>query len=150
MATVVKTYREALNAYREDPDNYRPDPAWLDEISKVSHREYTKGFLFGDPGPSGQHYAGEIYRRSHSFTGIIRGYDGASGMALVEQRNHFALGDEVEILVPAGKNFKQKIELLYDQAGCPVNSAPHPRQMLRLHLEKPAPPIPCFGKKYKT
>ena len=45
VATVVKTYREALNAYREDPDNYRPDPAWLDEISKVSHREYTKGFL---------------------------------------------------------------------------------------------------------
>lgn len=147
VATVVKTYREALNAYREDPDNYRPDPAWLDEISKVSHREYTKGFLFGDPGPSGQHYAGEIYRRSHSFTGIIRGYDGASGMALVEQRNHFALGDEVEILVPAGKNFKQKIELLYDQAGCPVNSAPHPRQMLRLHLEKPAPPYSMLRKK---
>ena len=147
VATVVKTYREALNAYREDPDNYRPDPAWLDEISKVSHREYTKGFLFGDPGPSGQHYAGEIYRRSHSFIGIIRSYDGASGMALVEQRNHFALGDEVEILVPAGKNFKQKIELLYDQAGCPVNSAPHPRQMLRLHLEKPAPPYSMLRKK---
>lgn len=147
VATVVKTYREALNAYQEDPDNYRPDPAWLDEIRKVSHREYTRGFLFSNPGPSGQHYAGEIYKRSHSFAAIIRGYDCASGMTLVEQRNHFALGDEVEILVPAGKNFKQKIEFLYDQSGCPVKSAPHPQQMLLLPLVKPAPPYSMIRKR---
>jgi len=147
VATVVKSYREALNAYRKDPDNYRLDPAWLEEISKVSHREYTKGFLFGNPGPSGQHYAGEIYRRSHSFAAIIRNYDQASGMALVEQCNNFALGDEMEILVPAGKNFRQRIEHLYDQEGCPVESAPHPRQMLRLPLAKPAPPYSILRKR---
>jgi len=147
VATVVKSYREALNAYRKDPDNYRLDPAWLEEISKVSHREYTKGFLFGNPGPSGQHYAGVIYRRSHSFAAIIRNYDQASGMALVEQRNNFALGDEMEILVPAGKNFRQRIEHLYDQEGCPVESAPHPRQMLRLPLAKPAPPYSILRKR---
>ena len=140
VATVVKTYREALDTYLEDPVNYRFNPSWLDEISKVSHREYTTGFLFGSPGPSGQHYGGEIYRRSHNFVAIVRDYDEVSGMALVEQRNRFAIGDEVEILVPGGKNFKQRINSIYDQSGCPVESAPHPQQIIRLPLDKPAPP----------
>lgn len=96
VAGVVKAYREALDAYLRDPENYRFDPAWLEEISKVSHRRYTTGFLFGDPGPSGQHYEGEIYRRSHAFVGLVRDYDGSAGMALVEQRNRFAVGDEIE------------------------------------------------------
>ncbi len=147
VATVVKTYREALDAYREDPVNYRTHQAWLDEIKKVSHRAYTKGFLFGNPGPAGQHYDGEIYRRSHSFTAVIRDYDRTSGMALVEQRNHFALGDEMEILVPTGNNFKQKVTAIYDELGCPAESAPHPRQMLRLPLEKPAPPYSMMRKR---
>ena len=50
VATVVKAYRGSPERLPEGTDNYRPDPAWLEEISKVSHREYTKGF-FRQPGP---------------------------------------------------------------------------------------------------
>lgn len=140
VAGVVKAYREALDAYLRDPENYRFDPAWLEEISKVSHRRYTTGFLFGNPGPSGQHYEGEIYRRSHAFVGLVRDYDGPAGTALVEQRNRFAVGDEIEILVPKGKNFKQKVTEIYDEDGNSVEAAPHPQQMLRIPIDRPVPP----------
>lgn len=137
VAGVVKAYREALNAYLRAPENYRFDPAWLEEIGKVSHRHYTTGFLFGNPGVGGQHYEEEVYSRSHAFVGLVRDYDPDKGMALVEQRNRFAVGDEVEILVPQGNNFKQRITAIYDEDGNTVEAAPHPQQMVSVPLDRP-------------
>lgn len=139
VAGVVKAYREALDAYSCDSENYCFNPAWLEEIGKVSHRDYTTGFLFGSPGPAGQHYAGEIYRRSHIFAGLVRGYDHDSGMAVIEQRNRFAVGDEVEIMVPRGGSFRQKVKRIIDEQGHAVDAAPHPQQVVRIPLDKPVP-----------
>ncbi len=134
---IVKVYRQALDAYIKEPENYHPDPAWLEEIGKVSHRRYTTGFLFGAPGVSGQHYEGEIYTSTHTFIGLVKGYDEKTGMALVEQRNYFAVGDEVEVLVPRGKNIKQKITALYDEEGNSIKAAPHPQQKVWTPFERP-------------
>jgi len=49
VATVVKAYREAIDAYYEDKDNYKFDPRLLEEVCKVSHREFTTGFFFNKP-----------------------------------------------------------------------------------------------------
>ena len=140
VAAVVKAYREALDAYLREPQGYRFNPAWLEEIGKVSHRHYTTGFLLGNPGVDGQLYDGEIYRRSHAFVGLVREYDQAAGMALVEQRNRFAVGDEVEILVPRGSNVKLRITEIYDDGGNSVPAAPHPQQMVRVPVDTPLPP----------
>ncbi len=139
VAGVVKVYREALDAYLADPQNYLCTPSWREEISKVSHRSYTTGFLFGNPGGSGQHYEGEIYKRSRAFAGLVRDYDCASGMALVEQRNRFAVGDEVEILVPRGSNFNQKITKIIDEEGNSVEAAPHPQQKVLVPFDRAVP-----------
>jgi putative protease len=139
VAGVVKAYRQALDAYQGDPEIYRFDPAWLEEIEKVSHRDYTTGFLFGRPGYSGQHYEGEIYRRSHEFAGLVRGYEPETGMMLIEQRNRFVLGDEVEIMLPKGENMKQKITGIIDEAGQSVAAAPHPQQLVRVPVDGPVP-----------
>jgi len=139
VAGIVKAYREAIDAYLRDPENYCFDPTLLEEIGKVSHRDYTTGFLFGNPGPSGQHYEGEIYKRSHAFVGLVRDYDPGKGMALVEQRNRFAVGDEVEIMVPQGNNFKLRITKIYDEEGNTVEAAPHPQQMVQMPIDRPVP-----------
>ncbi len=139
VAGVVKVYREALDACLADPENYSFNPAWWEEISKVSHRSYTTGFLSGVPGAAGQHYEGEIYRRSRVFVGLVREYEHASGLALIEQRNRFAVGDEVEILVPGGNNFEQKITRIIDEEGTSVAAAPHPQQLVRVPLARAVP-----------
>ncbi|MFX4263207.1 peptidase U32 family protein [Pelotomaculum propionicicum] len=139
VAGVVKAYREAIDAYASDPENYRFNPAWLEEIEKVSHRDYTTGFLFGSPGPSGQHYEGEIYRRSHVFAGLVRGYDADAGMAVVEQRNRFAVGDDVEIMIPRGETLRQKITRIIDEEGNSVEAAPHPQQVVLVPIDRPVP-----------
>ena len=48
VATVVKAYREAIDAYYSDkPYEYREE--WFEEVTKVSNRDFTTGFFFGRP-----------------------------------------------------------------------------------------------------
>jgi len=140
VAGVVKAYRAALDAYQKDPHSYRFDPAWLEDISKVSHRNYTTGFMFGNPGASGQHYGAGVYRRSHIFAGLVREYEPRTGLALVEQRNRFAVGDLLEVMVPRDNDFVQKAAEIIDDEGRLVEAAPHPRQLVRIPFDRPVPP----------
>lgn len=145
VAGVVKAYREALDAILTGgPNSF--DPAWLVEIGKVSHREYTTGFLFGSPGATGQHYDSKIYRRRYSFTGLVRAYDGRSGLATIEQRNRFAVGDEIEFLPPAGRPFQHRITAIFDEDGQALEAAPHPQQIVKIPVERELVPYSMMRK----
>ena len=139
VAGVVKAYRSALDAYHKDRHSYSFDTAWLEDIAKVSHRNYTTGFLLGNPGASGQHYGTGVYQRSHIFVGLVRDYDQSTGLALVEQRNRFAVGDLLEVMVPGGNDFTQKTAAIIDDEGRLVEAAPHPRQLVKVPFDQPVP-----------
>ena len=44
VATVTRVYREAIDRYLRQPQKFTLDPAWEEELSKVSHRPYHTGF----------------------------------------------------------------------------------------------------------
>ena len=45
VATVVRAYKMAIDAYYKDPQNYKFDEKWLEDVSKASHRNFTDGFF---------------------------------------------------------------------------------------------------------
>ncbi|MBM7854043.1 putative protease [Desulfohalotomaculum tongense] len=135
VSTVVKSYRQAIDRYFADPQNYTLDERWMEEISKVSHRDYTTGFILGPPGREAQSDKPSQYRRDYSFVGIVRRYDQGTGMALVEQRNNFAVGDKVEVFQPRGENFTFTVREIYSEEGEPQSSAPHPQQRLKIPMQ---------------
>ena len=49
VATVVRAYRMALDAYYEDPENWTYNPMWMEELKKGSHRHFTTGFYLHKP-----------------------------------------------------------------------------------------------------
>ena len=138
-ATVVRVYREAIDRYYADPASYRFRPELLEELSKVSNRHFTTGFFLGRPDESAQNYESSAYIRKYDFIGIVRSYDGETGSALIEQRNHFRVGDEIEIFGPGSASFfTQTVEELFDaESGKPVEVAPHAQQMLRMKVRFP-------------
>ena len=138
-ATVVRVYREAIDRYYADPASYRFRPEWLEELSKVSNRHFTTGFFLGRPDESAQNYESSAYIRKYDFIGIVRSYDGETGSALIEQRNHFRVGDEIEIFGPGSASFfTPTVEELFDaESGKPVEVAPHAQQMLRMKVRFP-------------
>lgn len=137
VATVVSAYRTALDHYLADPDNYQYDPAWFTELCKASHREFTHGFYYNKPSAEDQNYQSSDYIREYSFVGMVKGVEPETGFALVEQRNKFSIGDEIEIFGSGVPFTKEVITEMYNQEGEPVESAPHPQQIIKLKLSTP-------------
>lgn len=140
VATVVYAYRKALDAYYANPEGYVFNEQWYKEILKVSHRDYTTGFLFGKPQSEAHNYETSAYLRSYDFVGLVMAYDPATAMVTVEQRNNFKVGDELEIIGAQTELFTQTLEFMTDEAGQPIEIAPHPQQLVHFKVEKPVRP----------
>ncbi|NJD37895.1 MAG: U32 family peptidase [Geobacter sp.] len=102
LAGVLRVYRTALDRFCADPNGYRTDPAWMEELTTISHRGYTTGFLLGDPRDVGQSYEAG-YLRSHKLVGVIEAKSEA-GLAEVAVRNRFQQGDQLALMGPAMKS----------------------------------------------
>jgi U32 family peptidase len=136
VSTVVKVYREALDTYFENPGKYCYNPEWMEELSKVSHREFTRGFYKGVP-KNTQNYKTSSYIRNYRFLGLVRGYNPDTGIAEVEQRNKMAAGDEIEVVRPHGNYFRQSIKEMKDIDGKDIVEAPHPQMTVHMPMKEP-------------
>ena len=137
VATIVSAYRKAIDAYYADPENYRFKGEWMTELKKVSHREFTTGFYFDKPTNKDQNYQTSAYTRDYTFTGMVKSYDPDTGYAIVEQRNKMVIGDEIEVFGPGTDFFVQQLTEMYNEEGEPIESAPHPQQILKIKMAEP-------------
>lgn len=139
LATVVRVYREALDKIAAQANTMFPaDGPWRQEIEKAGSRGYTTGFFAGQLQDDSQEYETVRTLPEWEYAGLVKGWNSLDGMALVEQRNHLQLGDEIEVLRPAGPVTRQKLALMTDVDGTPLTCAPHPQQMLLVQLDEPA------------
>lgn len=122
VAVITKAYREALDAYWNDPENYVFDKRWLEDVDKVSHRQYYTGFYFDDPNK--QVYENSSYIRNYDIAGVVRSYDEETKIATIEQRNKVFEGDEAEVLRPVGPYFNIKLNDMRDLEGNKLESTP--------------------------
>lgn len=136
VANIVRAYRKAIDAYYENPAEYRYNDEWMRDLKMASHREFTTGFYFDKPTNKDQNYQTSEYTREYSFTGIVLSYDDSTGIAVVEQRNKMNIGDEVEVFGPDCDTFKMKLEYMHNEDDEPIESAPHPQQILRIKFPK--------------
>ncbi|MBE6027038.1 MAG: U32 family peptidase [Clostridiales bacterium] len=139
VATVVSAYRAAMDAYMADPKNYKYDSGYFDELCKASHREFTHGFYYNKPTDKDQNYLTSEYTRDYSFIGLVRETDENTGLTTVEQRNKFSVGDTVEIFGPRTPFWEETVTEMYDEEGEPVQSAPHPQQILIIRFKRIPP-----------
>jgi putative protease len=146
VATVVSAYRSAIDYTYDHPGVTQLDAGYYDELTKVSHRNYTKGFFSGKTTAADQNYGTGSYTRHYDFVGLVLEYDNNTGMALIEQRNKVSIGDEIEIMIP-GKGFiKQKIAMITDTNGVAIESTPHPKMRYYLQMSVPVKPMDILRK----
>ncbi|MDP2844398.1 MAG: U32 family peptidase C-terminal domain-containing protein, partial [Acetobacterium sp.] len=137
VATVVSAYRSAIDYAYDNPELTKLDKGYYDELTKVSHRNYTKGFYSGKTTSADQNYGTSSYTRHYDFVGLVLEYDETTGMALIEQRNKVVLGDQIEIMIPGKGFFTQRIEILTDKSGAEIESTPHPKMLYYLKMQMP-------------
>ncbi|SEC73989.1 U32 family peptidase [Paenibacillus sp. GP183] len=137
VATVVNSYRQAIDAYFADPEHYTLNPLWRDEILKAANRPLNTGFFYEAPDHEDHIYEPEEKASGFDFIGLVVGYEADTGFALIEQRNYFKPGQEVEFFGPNGTHFKQKITEIRDEGGSLLDAARHPLQLIKLAVNHP-------------
>lgn len=147
VATVARAYRLAIDDYRQEPAYYRSRiPFYREEIAKCTNRQFTTGFFFGRPDESAQIYESSTYIKEYTYLGIIGEPDG-KGRYRLEQRNKFCVGEELEVMKPDGRNLSVSVHSIADEDGNPLESAPHPRQILFVDLGTELSPFDILRRK---
>ena len=137
VATVARTYRRAIDDYKQSPELYREHMAWYQEqISNCTYRQFTTGFFFGKPSDEAQIYDNNTYVKEYTYLGIV-GEQNEEGLYRVEQRNKFSVGESIEVMKPDGANITVTVQRIVDEEGNDMESAPHPKQVLYIDLGQP-------------
>ena len=133
VATVARTYRKAIDDYLADPALYEKNLPWYrEQISRCTYRQFTTGFFYGKPDQQSQIYDSNTYIREYTYLGIVG--EVKDGLCVIEQRNKFTVGEQIEIMKPDGENIEVTVRAIYNEDGESMESAPHPKQKLFVDL----------------
>ena len=131
-AIVTGAYRHCLDAAAAGEP---ADPVWRDEVEHVSHRPYSTGFYYGEPG---QYYETSRYVRNWQVIALVTDCDG-EGTATLSLRNKFRTGDTVEVVGPDTRPFALTVPELTDADGAPLSEPRTPGSVFHMKLPRPVP-----------
>jgi len=138
IATVVLAYRMLIDDYYnhelKDLEYYRK------EIKKAENRLTSIGFLRGETTVSEQLYNYRSEHPTQEFIGIVKAYDITNKLALIEQRNYFTVGDEIEIVSPNKTFIHTRVTTLLNEDQEPIDVARHPMEKLYINVNEEVKP----------
>ena len=119
------------------------DPVWRDEVEHVSHRVYSTGFYFGEPG---QYVENSRYIRQWQIAAKVESCDG-NGVALCSLNNKFRAGDALEVVGPDLRPFPITAENMTDTDGKPLGEPRNPQMKFRIPLPRQVPAFSILRKR---
>ncbi|MDR4506183.1 MAG: U32 family peptidase [Candidatus Scalindua sp.] len=123
VAAVTRIYREAIDSFYYH-EGYEYHSQWLEELRKISHRDYCTGFFLGKPGRNGQVVdSGNGYAQPYKFLGLFENNQKGK-YAEVLAKNKIEIGDEIEIMgKQMEQDFRQTVMEIVDQDMRPIQKA---------------------------
>ena len=133
-AIVTGAYRHCIDDVAAGRDI---DPVWRNEVEHVSHRIYSTGFYYGEPG---QYTENSRYIRQWQVCAIVESCD-ENGLALCSLRNKFSAGEAIEVVGPDLRPFTVTAASMTDAEGAPLDEPRTPQSKFYIPLGKPVPPF---------
>ena len=133
-AIVTGAYRHAIDAALAGQPL---DPVWRDEVEHISHRHYSTGFYFGQPG---QFTEDSRYIRDWQIVAKVRSCT-PDGRAVLTLNNKFSVGDQLELVGPGLRPRPATVKALWDEDGQSLDQVRKPQMVFQLDLPCQAPPL---------
>ena len=133
-AIVTGAYRHAIDAALAGQPL---DPVWRDEVEHISHRHYSTGFYFGQPG---QFTEDSRYIRDWQIVAKVRSCT-PDGRAVLTLNNKFSVGDQLELVGPGLRPCPVTVKALWDEDGQSLDQVRKPQMVFQLDLPCQAPPL---------
>ncbi len=137
---ITGAYRQALDAVER---GVPLDAVWRDEVEHISHREYSTGFFYGEPG---QYVKSSGYFCDWKIVAFVVSCT-EDGFATLTLRNKFATGEEVEVVGPWVKPQSFLVGELRDDTGEVVELVRNPQMIFTLQLPQKVPPLSMIRRK---
>ena len=134
VATVVDTYRRAIDDYYNNPNTYEYNIEYEKILANCANRDSTPQFFNGIYDNTCSYYNGRCEISNQDFLGIVLDYK--DGYAIIEQRNYFKKGDTLEIFGPKKNIIEITINDMYDEDGNILEIARHPKQIIKIPLNQ--------------
>ncbi|MEG0284054.1 MAG: U32 family peptidase C-terminal domain-containing protein, partial [Erysipelotrichales bacterium] len=130
LATIVSTYRAIIDDYLENPASFAYDDKYTSYLAKAANRLVSSGFYDEAMDHNKQLYNARNEHPTKEFIGYVKGYDKDKHYIELEQRNYFAIGDEVELFSPNKDEYRFKVEKIFDEDYNELDVARHPQQKI--------------------
>lgn len=135
IATVVSTYREAIDSYYDGTLDEEKLAYYKKILNRVANRDSEEQFFNTFPDVKGQYFLGRQEVSNQDFLGIVLDYDEENKIVTITERNFFKKGDVVEIFGPKTKTFTFTVPDIYNEDGELVDAARHPEEIIRFKLD---------------
>ena len=133
-AIVTGAYRHAIDAALAGQPL---DPVWRDEVEHISHRHYSTGFYFGQPG---QFTEDSRYIRDWQIVAKVCSCT-PDGRAVLTLNNKFSVGDQLELVGPGLRPCPVTVKALWDEDGQSLDQVRKPQMVFQLDLPCQTPPL---------
>ncbi len=136
IATVIHTYRKAIDDYYENKLTIDKIKYYNHILSRVANRDSVEQFFKTFPKENEQYFLGRQEISNQDFLGIVENYDEEKQEVTLRQKNYFKPNDKVQMFGPNIKDFEFTIPKIYDEDGNRLEVANHPEQIIKFKLDK--------------
>ena len=133
LATVINAYRRAFDDYYKNGAKYKQNPLYKEELLKTAHRAFTTAYMLGENDKT-VNYNDSQSVGNRVFIANVLDYCKEKNAYIVEMRNRFKVGDELEVLSPNDTfNSRFKVTKLENMKGESVEDAKLVQEKLYLY-----------------
>ncbi len=135
VASVVNAYRRAIDLYQKSEGKFVCPDDIIEDLKKPSHRMYCTGFYLGDT-QNNECYETSKPKQNYDFIALVKGsFDGG---IIVEMRNRFKVGDQLEVLSPSKYHNSQiVVERMENERGEEITDAFLVKQTVKIYTSIP-------------
>lgn len=132
VSTVILIYRRLIDKILNNTLTSEYSSYALNILNRVANRESTPQFFDKLPGVNEQYYLGRCEYSNQDFLGLVIDYK--DGIATIEERNYFKIGDEVQFFGPSTETKNFRIEEILDEDEKMVEEANHPQMIVKIRV----------------
>lgn len=135
LATVINAYRRAIDAFEKYGADYKNKFDYEGEVEKTAHRLFTTAYALGVNDQT-VNYNDSQSRGERIFAAVCigGGADENGEYSLIEMRNRFRVGDELEVLSPSDlHDFRFTVTKMTTETGELIEDAKLVQQKIKLY-----------------
>lgn len=136
VSTVLYCYRKMIDAALNNTLTKEMEDYYLKVLNRCANRESTPQFFDKLPSVEEEYWNGRTEVSNQDFLGLVIDYDKEKQEALIEVRNYFEKGYEVEFFGPHHETFTYTIKSIFDEDGNIIETCRHPKMLIRLPISE--------------